>query len=203
MHKPDWKLSTVSCSLNPDSSYLYSVGGDRQRSPIDRDYIIPGLETLLANPSLETAKLVWRTMSSSYRNILATCRQHSKGTPVPVLITRIHNSSITCESAWVPKVTGCLCALTKRPETYFPMALRSIPVGRGSRQFTSVYRCLRSPRSNARSKTLPRSSALPTARVSNEPNGLWPCRQKNRSAFFFFFFFADQERKAAAELPGP
>lgn len=54
----------VPCCGNPDWPYLSSVGGDRRRSPIDRDYLIHGIDQLLAKPSLDIAKLLWRTMSS-------------------------------------------------------------------------------------------------------------------------------------------
>src|SRR5207247_585582 len=44
------EIKTTSCSSNPEWWHLFSVGGDRHTSPIDRDYVIPGLEELLAKP---------------------------------------------------------------------------------------------------------------------------------------------------------
>jgi hypothetical protein len=67
------EIQEVSCSSNPDWSYLSSVGGGRSRSPIDRDYDIPNLKALLAAPaSLELSKLLWQTMASlpQYPNYL-------------------------------------------------------------------------------------------------------------------------------------
>ena len=100
------EIAIVSCSANPNSSYLHSVSGDRQRSPIDRDYVIRGLETLLANPSLETAKLVWRTITSlpQYPSCLqATFQRNERSgsrTADSQLVHRLR------ESAWVPQGNG-------------------------------------------------------------------------------------------------
>ena len=54
--------SRASCHKNPQWPYLYSVGGERYTSPIDDDYMIAGLESLLAKPSLAISKLIWQTM---------------------------------------------------------------------------------------------------------------------------------------------
>jgi hypothetical protein len=100
------EIETVSCRSNPDWPYLSSVGGDRQRSPIDRDYLIPGLETLLANPSVDTARLVWRTMSSlpQYPNYLqATFQRNDRAGSHHADSQFVHHLR---ESAWVPQGDG-------------------------------------------------------------------------------------------------
>jgi hypothetical protein len=100
------EIATVSCTSNPNWSDLSSVGGDRQRSPIDRDYTIPGLETLLANPSLEIAKFVWRTMSSLPHYpcyLLATFQRNERWGSKHADSQLVHHLR---ESAWVPQGDG-------------------------------------------------------------------------------------------------
>jgi len=58
------ELTRASCSSNHQWPYLSSVGGDRYTSRIDSDFVIVGLEQILANRSLAVSKLVWRTMAS-------------------------------------------------------------------------------------------------------------------------------------------
>src|SRR5207249_3672375 len=58
------EINQVRCDANPQYGYLRAVDGERYTSPINRDYAIIGLDTLLAKPSLELVKLVWRTMCS-------------------------------------------------------------------------------------------------------------------------------------------
>jgi hypothetical protein len=100
------EIATVSCSSNPDWPHLSSVGGDRQRSPIDRDYVISSLDKLLANPSLDIAKLVWRTMSSlpQYPNYLqATFQRSEKAGSHHADSQLVHQLR---EPAWVPQCDG-------------------------------------------------------------------------------------------------
>ncbi len=72
-------VSEVTCYSNPQWSDLSSAGGDRQTSPINRDYTIKGLDRCLATPSLALSRLIWRTMTSlpSHPNYLqATYRRN-------------------------------------------------------------------------------------------------------------------------------
>jgi hypothetical protein len=57
-------VSEVTCYSNPQWSHLATAGGDRQTSPINRDYTIKGLDRCLATPSLTLSRLIWRTMMS-------------------------------------------------------------------------------------------------------------------------------------------
>lgn len=61
-------IKETQCYSNPQWSYLCSVEGERYTSPIDRDYVIEGLEKLFALPSLEISKLIWQTMCSLPRH---------------------------------------------------------------------------------------------------------------------------------------
>jgi len=58
------QIVKASCDRNPEWSYLSSVPGERLTSPINRDYTIRGLDQLLAKPSLQISRLIWRTMCS-------------------------------------------------------------------------------------------------------------------------------------------
>jgi hypothetical protein len=99
------EIVTVSCSSNPDWPHLSSVGGDRQRSPIDRDYIIPNLDNLLTSPSLSVAKLLWRTMSlPQYGNYLqATFRRNERFGSNYADSQLVHHLR---KSAWIPQADG-------------------------------------------------------------------------------------------------
>ena len=50
------------CSKNPEWKYLVMVGGSRAATYINRDYFVPHLADLLKAPSLELARLIWRTL---------------------------------------------------------------------------------------------------------------------------------------------
>ncbi len=52
------------CRSNPDYRYLRSVAGERFTSPIDQDWIIADLETLLEKKTVDMAQLLWRTLSN-------------------------------------------------------------------------------------------------------------------------------------------
>jgi hypothetical protein len=99
-------IEAVSCSSNPDWEYLQSVGGNRETSPINRDYVIPGLEDLLANPTLEIVRLVWRTMASLLQNspyLQATYRKNETWGSHHADSQLVHQLR---SSAWVPQRDG-------------------------------------------------------------------------------------------------
>lgn len=56
------QIVKVLCLNNPEWSYLRSVPGERNTSPINRDYTIQGLEQILKVPSLRISNLIWQTM---------------------------------------------------------------------------------------------------------------------------------------------
>ncbi len=58
------EISQVTCNSNPHYAYLRAVSGERYTSPINRDYVIVGLENLLAKPTTAIAQLIWGTMCS-------------------------------------------------------------------------------------------------------------------------------------------
>jgi hypothetical protein len=100
------EIRTVSCVDNPEWPTLCLVAGDRQRSPINHDYSIPHLDKLLANPSLEFAKLLWRTVSSlpKYPNYLkATYQKNERYGSRSADSQLVHQLR---RSAWVPQTGG-------------------------------------------------------------------------------------------------
>jgi len=58
------EITETTCYSNPQWSYLRTVGGERETSPINRDYVIAGIDQLLAQPTLAISKLIWKTMCS-------------------------------------------------------------------------------------------------------------------------------------------
>lgn len=56
------EIAQVGCRSNPQYPYLLAVPGERYTSPIDRDFVVPGLQTHLAKPTVSIARLIWRTM---------------------------------------------------------------------------------------------------------------------------------------------
>jgi len=57
-----------SCIKNPEWNYLRMVSGSRAVTYINRDYCVPHLADLLKAPSLELARLIWRTLLSLPRS---------------------------------------------------------------------------------------------------------------------------------------
>ena len=100
------EIATVSVSDNPNSEYLYSVGGYRQSSRIDQDYIIPALDKCFANPSVVIAELVWRTMSSlpkSVNYLQATFQRNASSGSHHADSQLVHQLR---ESPWIPQGKG-------------------------------------------------------------------------------------------------
>jgi len=58
------EISRTTCRSNPQYGHLRSVPGERYTSPIDLDFVIVGLDTLLTKPSLPLARVIWQTMCS-------------------------------------------------------------------------------------------------------------------------------------------
>lgn len=97
------EITKTSCYSNPQWTHLSSVGGSNHTSPINRDYMITGLEDLLAKPSLEISRLVWRSMSSQpeYSDyLIATYQRNKRGGSHYADSQLVH---LLREAAWVPQ----------------------------------------------------------------------------------------------------
>jgi hypothetical protein len=91
------------CRSNPDYRYLRSVAGERYTSPIDQDWIISDLETLLEKKTVDMARLFWRTMTSlpSFPDYLtATYQKSQAGGSRHAPSQLVHELR---QAAWVPQ----------------------------------------------------------------------------------------------------
>ncbi|SHL85582.1 hypothetical protein SAMN05216428_107104 [Nitrosospira sp. Nsp11] len=50
------------CSQNPEWIYLRAAPGERDTSPMNKDYYVPHLRKLLQSPNVALSRLVWRTV---------------------------------------------------------------------------------------------------------------------------------------------
>lgn len=97
------KVSTCSCSQNPEWSYLSQVGGQRHTSPIDQDYEIEGFADLLKTPTLALSRLVWRTLAAlpnDGRYLVATYRRNRNAGSRRTASSLVH---VLRSAAWVPQ----------------------------------------------------------------------------------------------------
>lgn len=100
------EVKATSCFDNPHRRYLYDVGGERCTSPIDRDYVIPGLKEILSSPSIEISKLVWRTMCNLPKtpdHLVARYRRNATNGSRHTISQLVH---ILRECAWIPQCGG-------------------------------------------------------------------------------------------------
>lgn len=113
------KITETTCYENPKWTYLSSAPGARSTSPINCDYVITGLDKLLARPSLAISKLVWNTMCSpaSYSSYLqARYRRNSRGSHYAPsqLVHQLINA------AWVPQNDGVFVRPTEASRELLP-----------------------------------------------------------------------------------
>lgn len=101
------EIEETTCSQNPEWSYLRGVAGERYTSPINRDYTIAGLSSILENPSNGISQLLWRTMRSANKKspsyFRATYRINESNGSRYADSQLIHALR---DSAWVPQTNG-------------------------------------------------------------------------------------------------
>lgn len=108
----------VSCQDNPEWSYLRSVGGERERSPIDKDYIILGLEDLLAKSSIDISRLLWSMLRSLREDCLkATYRKNLSYGPHYADSQLVHHLR---KAAWIPQKNGRFVRPAEADSTQLP-----------------------------------------------------------------------------------
>ena len=90
---------------HPEYSHLHSAPGQyRWYTSTDEDYFFSEFETLLNEPSIDKARLLWRTMSSlSPKRLKASCRQNQSNPPHYAASTLVHDLRKT---EWVPQRNG-------------------------------------------------------------------------------------------------
>lgn len=97
---------SIECYNNPAWSYLAGVGGDRYTSPLNSDYRIENLESLLQEPSIELSRLIWKTMCSlpgENRYLTATYRRNRSSGSRYASSQLVHQLK---NAAWVPQGDG-------------------------------------------------------------------------------------------------
>lgn len=100
------EIESTTCLHNPQWDYLKSVAGERYTSPIDRDFSIEELETVLQTPVLELSKLIWRTMAGlpgDGRYLTATYRKNASSGSRHADSQLVH---ILRREKWVPQDNG-------------------------------------------------------------------------------------------------
>lgn len=99
-------IQLTSCYRNPQWSYLKNVAGERNTSPINRDFTIKGLETVLQTPVLELSRLIWRTMADlpgDDRHLTATYRKNASSGARHADSQLVHTLR---EREWIPQEGG-------------------------------------------------------------------------------------------------
>jgi hypothetical protein len=100
------EIAATTCWHNPQWRYLREVGGIRRTSSIDKDYEIPHLGRLLGEPTVEQARLMWKTLCGlpRYPNYLQAKYQINEAHGC-----RIAASQLVYElrkAPWVPQGAG-------------------------------------------------------------------------------------------------
>lgn len=96
-------ISETNCRRNPNWEYLCRVPGERNTSPINTDYTILGLRSLLSTPTIQVSKLIWDTMCSlpaRSKYFKATYRKNEANGARYADSQLIH---ILRNNAWVPQ----------------------------------------------------------------------------------------------------
>lgn len=97
---------SVYCYDNPAWPYLAGVGGERNSSPLNSDYRIERLDSLLQELSTELSHLIWKTMcslSGDSRYLTATYRRNRSSGSRYAPSQLVHQLK---NAAWVPQADG-------------------------------------------------------------------------------------------------
>jgi len=158
--------------------------------------MIRGLETLLANPSLETAKLVWRTMSSlpQYVNYLqATFRKNERFGSHHADSQLVHHLR---ESAWVPQGDGLFVRPDEASRDLLPEGFAFDPGWPWLKAIRFGASLLKKSEEQRQKQDVAKDLGFTDAESLERAQrfGALPAEEQER-------ILAEQERKAAAELP--
>lgn len=72
------KVEQTNCYENPEWHNLRSVPGERYTSPINRDFVIAGLEAVLEKPTITFVRLLWSTLCEMPTRNLRACYQKNQ-----------------------------------------------------------------------------------------------------------------------------
>lgn len=100
------QIDEDSCNRNPDRHQLYSLGGNWTHYGLNRDYFIPYLAELLKTPTVELARLVWRTLvalPSHPDYLVATYRPNASNGARQAASLLVHELRA---AAWTPQGNG-------------------------------------------------------------------------------------------------
>ena len=101
------EIAEVSCTNNPKVAHLRSApGANFTHTGINRDFAIPGLESLFENPTLVLSRLVWNALCtrSHDKNILeAHFRYNQSNYPHTAESQLVHQLRNGC---WIPQADG-------------------------------------------------------------------------------------------------
>lgn len=142
------EIEKTNCFKNPQWPHLRSVGGNQTHTSINRDYVIAGLEKILAAPSLPISKLVWQCMCSlpQHPDRLKAIYQNNRS-------TGYHDSDSTLvhqlrTAAWVPQGDRSFARPAEATRELLPEGfpfdpgwqwLKAIQFGAESAKKTQVY----------------------------------------------------------------
>ena len=101
------EIAEVSCTNNPEVAHLRSApGANFTHTGINRDFAIPGLESLFENPTLVLSRLVWNALCTRSRdkNILeAHFRYNQSNYPHTAESQLVHQLR---NGRWIPQADG-------------------------------------------------------------------------------------------------
>jgi hypothetical protein len=100
------EVIVTTCNSNPQRQYLWSVGGNSTSTSIDQDYVMPGLEIALAQPSLALSRLVWQSVWSLplHPNYLRAVYQNNRSTGAHFADSQLVHQLRSMK--WIPQGNG-------------------------------------------------------------------------------------------------
>jgi hypothetical protein len=99
-------IARTDCQKNPEWAYLRRAPGERDTSPMNRDYYIPRLRELLQAPNIPLARLVWRTIASLPRSSDYFQAMYRHNVSSGAHYADSHLIHDLRDSSWVPQSDG-------------------------------------------------------------------------------------------------